>query len=166
MPPRTKVGGYDYSHADHQWSERFDASATRCYELKQREHDHRFHSDLRAEHGLELRRDFGGPVHDAWYGKPFCFRIKNELPADHSRLRPSGDHPAPAQLPHRDRERRRAVELADTRTPRAIQHYCMARAGFADPMGAGQPLLSRHDRPGAGRQLVGDPVAAATCARR
>ena len=83
VPPKTKVEGYDYSHADHQWSQRYDASATRCYEIKQREHNHRFHSDLEASTVWSFDSIFGGPVHDAWYGKAFCFRIKNELPADH-----------------------------------------------------------------------------------
>ena len=71
-----------------------------------------------------------------------------------TRLRLARDHLASAQLPHRHRERRRAMELAQPGTSR-IQHYCMARAGFADPLGAGNPTTPTPPA-GAGRQLVGD----------
>jgi len=138
VPPRTKVGGYEYSHGDHQWSERYDASATRCYELRQREHDHRFHSELEPSKVWSFDGSFGGPVHDAWYGKPFCFQIKNELPGDHQGF---GSPETTSHLHNMHTATESDGGPWNWLAPDTsrIQHYCMSRAGFADPLGPGNP---------------------------
>ena len=86
MPvPSTMKGmsDFNYGHDDHQYSERYDAPNSRCYDLKQQEHDHQFHSELPPSRVWSFNGVFGGPVLDAKWGDAFCFRLKNELDPNH-----------------------------------------------------------------------------------
>ena len=130
IPPSTRVDGYDYAHGDHQWSERYDASADRCYGIDIVEHDHKFHRDLPPSRVWSFDGTFGGPVHDARYGKAFCFKLRNRLPADHV------GYAQPETTSHlhnfhtateSDGGPWNWLKPGSSR----VQHYSMARAGFS-----------------------------------
>jgi FtsP/CotA-like multicopper oxidase with cupredoxin domain len=133
IPPNTNVGGYSYDHADHQWSAKYDADASRCMSIDMVEHDHKFHRDLLPSRVWSFDGTFGGPVHDAWYGKAFCFKLTNKLPTDHV------GYAQPETTSHLHNFHT-ATESdggpwnwLKPGTSR-VQHYSMARAGFShDP---------------------------------
>ena len=138
IPPRTKVGGFDYNHGNHQWSHRYDADASRCFGVTLEEHPHQFHSELPPSMVWSFDGTFGGPVHDAWYGKAFCFKLYNNLPADHV------GYAQPETTSHLHNFHT-ATESdggpwnwLKPGTAR-VQHYSMARAGFSDRLGASNP---------------------------
>ncbi len=146
MPvPSTLKGGADftYGHDDHQYSERYDAPNSRCYELKQREHDHQFHSELPPSRVWSFNGVFGGPVLDAKWGDAFCFKLKNELDPNH---RGYGDPRTTSHLHNMHTATESDGGPWNWLNPgeSRIQHYCMARAGFthtpatyADPLAPG-----------------------------
>ena len=131
-------GGFDYGHDDHQWSDRYDAARSRCYDVDIVEHDHRFHSELPPSRVWSFEGSFGGPVLDVRYGQAFCMRFHNKLPADHRGY----GQPEPCTHLHNFHTASESdggpwnwLRPGQSR----IQHYCMARAGFADPMGGANP---------------------------
>jgi FtsP/CotA-like multicopper oxidase with cupredoxin domain len=131
-------GGFDYRHDDHQWSNRYDADRSRCYDVDIVEHDHKFHSDLPPSRVWSFDGSFGGPVLDVRYGQAFCLRLNNRLPADHRGY----GQPEPCTHLHNFHTASESdggpwnwQRPGESR----IQHYSMARAGFADPMGGANP---------------------------
>ena len=151
MPPVCQTrGGYDYEHADHQHSNRWDAAQSRCYDLDIVEHDHKFHGDLPASKVWSFEGTFGGPLVDARYGQAFCLRFNNKLPGDHVGYA----QPEPTTHLHNFHTASESdggpwnwLRPGKSR----VQHYCMARAGFADRMGGGNP----HYRDTTGQSRTG-----------
>jgi FtsP/CotA-like multicopper oxidase with cupredoxin domain len=73
---------YGYTPTDHQWcAGRYLAQD--LYHLHVRPLEHKFHKDLPASTVWSYGDQFGGPVIDIRYGRPFCLHIENELPANH-----------------------------------------------------------------------------------
>lgn len=138
IPRPLQASGYDYNHADHQWSDKYDAVASRCYRLELTEHAHKFHSELPASTVWSFNGTFGGPVLDARYGQALCLQLENKLPANHVGF----GQPETTSHMHNFHT---ATEsdggpwnwLAPGTS--RIQHYSMARAGFSDPLGASNP---------------------------
>lgn len=138
IPPTLGASGYDYSHDDHQWSIRYDADASRCYRLELKEHGHKFHSDLPASSVWSFNGTFGGPVLNARYGKAFCLEFENKLPADHKGY---GQPETTSHLHNFHTATESDGGPWNWLKPGAsrVQHYCMARAGFSDPLKASNP---------------------------
>ena len=112
-----------------------------CYDVDIVEHDHRFHSDLPPSRVWSFEGSFGGPVIDVRYGQPFCLRFHNRLPANHRGY----GQPEPCTHLHNFHTASESDggpwNWQAPGTSR-IQHYCMARAGFADPLGAANPFYN------------------------
>jgi FtsP/CotA-like multicopper oxidase with cupredoxin domain len=138
IPQPLEAEGYDYNRADHQWCDRFPAEASQCYQLRLKEHGHRFHKDLPNSTVWSFNGSFGGPLLDVRYGRPFCVEIENDLPDDHVGY---GNPEASSHLHNfhtateSDGGPWNWVKPRDHR----VQHYTMTRAGFTDPKGAGNP---------------------------
>ena len=133
---------YAYTQTDHQWcSGKYPAQD--LYHLHVQEHDHKFHRDLPPSKVWSFGDQFGGPVLDVRYGRPFCINFENGLPANHVGY---GNPEITSHLHNfhtateSDGGPWNWVQPGHSRN----QHYTMARAGFtyqpadfADPLAPG-----------------------------
>lgn len=144
IPEAPDRGGYTYTKEDHQWCKgAYEAQDNDLYDLKVRELDWKFHSDLpQGAKVWSYGREFGGPLIDVRYGTPFCLHFENQLDPNHVGF-------ANPQITSHLHNFHTATESdggpwnwlspGNTRN----QHYTMARAGFSDPLKDSNPLY--HD---------------------
>jgi FtsP/CotA-like multicopper oxidase with cupredoxin domain len=140
IPPKVeRRGGDGYQHDDFQWCDKYAAADTDVYRLEIEEHKHRFHSELEESEVWSFEKTFGGPVLDVRYGQPFCLHIINKLRKDHVGYG-SPDTTSHLHNFHTATESDGGPwNMLQPDGGERYQHYCMARAGFADPLGGANP---------------------------
>ncbi|MFO1072506.1 MAG: multicopper oxidase domain-containing protein [Geminicoccaceae bacterium] len=147
VPRAAPANSFDYAHDTHQYcTSGYDAM--QYASLKISSNQHRFHSQLPPSEVWSYtdRDEFGGPLIDVHYGQPVCFGFENDIDADyvgystpettahlHNFHTASESDGGPWNFLHPKNNR---AGKPNTR----IQHYLMARAGFKDPLGPGNPL--------------------------